>query len=135
MANEVYKVEEVTLDDGSKVLVKPSPIKILRKGTQMITELGRPDSEEEAIHSLLDIVCLCLKKQRPDFEKEEDQEDGSKRTVTNYDLMEEIFDIDTVFYVIEKDLGVKLNDPKLMEITQEQVEAMEEALKEQDSTS
>jgi hypothetical protein len=81
----------------------------------MLGKLGdpAPETDEEAIHRLLDIVCLCVKKQRPDFEKEV-EEDGVKKIVVDYDLMEELFDIEQVWYVIEKDLGVKLNDPNLL---------------------
>jgi hypothetical protein len=143
MANEIYEVEELKLDDGSVVTLKPSPIKVLRRGTQMVTELGShtdenveaAEAEENAIHDLLDIVALCLKKQRPDFEHEVELENGTKRMVTNYELMEDLFNLPDMFYVIEKDLGVKLNDPKLLEETAAQVALMAEVMKENPSES
>lgn len=115
MSNDLYEIEEITLEDGTKITLKPSTIKVLRKGTALLSTLGDPppENDEEAVHRLLDIVCLCVKKQRPDFEKEV-EEDGVKKTVVDYDLMEELFDIEQIWYVIEKDLGVKLNDPNLL---------------------
>jgi hypothetical protein len=119
MATTVYEVKELILDDGSTVTCKPANIKVLRKGQELIEHLGELTDEDDNIESLLDIVCLCLKRQRPDFEKtvEIDNEDGSKstKTVPDYEVMEELFDLETVFEVIYRFLGIKLNDPKLLE--------------------
>lgn len=134
MANTVYKVEEYELQDGSLVTLKPSNIATQRKGQEMINKLGEVGDEDDGINALLDIVCLVLKRQRPEFVKEtvEESDDGSKTTKreTNYELMEELFDLDTVFKVIELTLGVKLNDPKLIEAAA-QMAMMEQAARAQ----
>jgi len=120
MANTVYTVEEYELQDGSLVTLKPANIAVSRKGHELINKLGQnpevaegePEPEEQDdIHQLLDIVCLCLKRQRPEFETI----DKNGKKVPNYEVMEELFDLDTAFKVIEIELGVKLNDPKLLE--------------------
>ena len=107
MATTVYEVQELTLDDGSTVTCKPANIKVLRKGNELIANLGNTEDTDDGIQKLLDIVFLCLKRQKPELANE----DGTP----NYDLMEELFDMDTVFKVIEIYLGIKLNDPKLLE--------------------
>lgn len=107
MATTVYEVVELELEDGSTVTCKPANIKVLRKGNELIANLGSSEDDEDGIRSLLDIVFLCLKRQREDFALE----DGKP----NYDHMEELFDMETIFKVIEVYLGIKLNDPKLLE--------------------
>lgn len=132
MANTVYKVEEVILQDGSVVTLKPAPIKVARKGNEMINNLDKAEDEDDSIRRLLDIVCLCLKSQRADFQIEEEIEGGGKKTVTNYDLLEDLFDLETAFKVVERFLGVKLNDPKALEAMME-IQAAKE--REESSTS
>jgi hypothetical protein len=129
MATTVYTVEEYALEDGTTITLKPANIKVMRKGQELIGTLSDAEDNDDGINKLLDIVCLCLKRQRPDFEHEVEV-DGVKKTVPNYDLLEELFDLDTVFKVIEVYLGVKLNDPKLLEaaakaaVLNEQAEAL-----------
>lgn len=119
MATTVYEVQELILQDGSTITCKPANIKVMRKGNELLTNLGDAKDDEEGMSKLLDIVCLCTKKERPEFEtkSEMENEDGTKvtKTATNYDLMEDLFDLETVFKTIELFLGVKLNDPNLVE--------------------
>lgn len=119
MATTVYEVQELILDDGSTITCKPANIAVTRKGNELLAALGDVDDNDEGVYKLLDIVCLCLKRQRPDFET--DDENGKK--VTNYEVLEELFDYDTMFKVIEIFLGVKLNDPKLLEAALEMARA------------
>lgn len=129
MATTVYEVQELVLDDGSTVTCKPANIKVLRKGTEMLDLIPVPyenepdlDDNEAGIRRMLDVVVLCLKRERPEFEREvevkiktEDGEETRKKKVPDYDLLEELFDLSTMFKVIELYLGVKLNDPNLLE--------------------
>jgi len=132
MANTVYTVEEYELQDGTLVTLKPANIAVSRKGHELISKLGETEETDDGIQKLLDIICLCLKRQRPEFETEEVNDKGEKtgKKVTNYEVMEEVFDLDTAFKVIEIYLGVKLNDPKLLELAAEQA-MMEQAARAQ----
>lgn len=121
MATTVYEVQELILDDGSTITCKPANIAVTRKGNELLAALGEVDDNDEGVHRLLDIVYLCLKRQRPDFGT--DDENG--KNVANYELLEELFDYDTMFKVIEIFLGVKLNDPKLLEAALEVAKAQE----------
>jgi len=136
MATTVYEVQELVLDDNSTITCKPANIKVTRKGNELLAKLGEVDDNDEGVHALLDIVCLCLKRQREDFETDEIGDDGEKtgRKVTNYELLEELFDYDTMFKVIEIFLGVKLNDPKLVEQAME-LAAAQQVAAEQDGQS
>jgi hypothetical protein len=114
MATTVYEVSELVLQDGTSVLCKPANIKVMRKGTELLTNSVETESDDDGIDRLLDIVAVCLKNQRPEFEHEVEVE-GVRKKETNYELMYELFDMDTVFEIIHKFLGIKLNDPKLLE--------------------
>lgn len=119
MATTVYEVQELILQDGSTITCKPANIKVMRKGQELLSKLGDSEGEEDGINRLLDIVALCTKRERPEFEIEvlvdPEDEDKGKKKATNYDLMGDLFDMDTVFKVIELFLGIKLNDPKMLE--------------------
>jgi hypothetical protein len=127
MATTVYEVKELLLDDGTTITCKPAVIAVNRKGHEMLAHLDEVADNDEGIKKLLDIVCLCLKRQRPEFEVEVDATDDKGEVIkndkgkatkvkqTNYELMENIFDLETMFKVIEIYLGVKLNDPNLIE--------------------
>lgn len=129
MATTVYEVQELILDDGSAITCKPASIKVMRKGHEMIQNFGEIENDEDGLHRFLDLVCLCLKRQRPDFELEAaDPETGSK---TNYDLMEDLFDYETMFKVIHIYLGVNFADPKLLEAAAE-LAAVQKEIKEKE---
>ena len=134
MATEVYKVEEVQLDDGSTVTLKPANIKVMRKGQEMIEGLADAEDDDDGLRRLLDIVSLCLKRERPEFEvevTEKVEEDGKselvKKKVTNYDLMEELFNMPLIFKVIHSYLGINLADPKLAEAAMKMMEEQAKA--------
>lgn len=128
MATTVYDVQELILQDGSTVTCRPANIKVMRKGTEMLSELGEAEDNDDGINRLLAIVCLCTKRERPEFETDEVDDEGEKtgKKVPNYELMEDLFDMDTVFKVIELYLGVKLNDPKLLEAAAQMALAKEQ---------
>jgi hypothetical protein len=134
MATQVYSVEEVQLDDGSTVTLKPANIKVMRKGQEMINGLADVEDDDEGLRRLLDIVCLCLKRERPEFEAEvtvEEEGDEGKTTVkkkaTNYELMEELFNMPLIFQVIHSYLGINLADPKLAEAALKMMEEQAKA--------
>lgn len=102
-AQNVYEVLTVPLQDDTTVELKPANIKLLKKGTKLIGELGEAANEDEFLDRLIDIVVVMLEKQKPEWTKDRE-------------LAEDALDINTVYKVIEVTLGVKLNDPKLLEV-------------------
>lgn len=101
----IYDVVVVPLQDGTTVELKPASIKILKAGNKVLERLATAEDTDASIDVLLDTVIVCLKRQRPDLA---DPETGKA-------LAEDLFDLDTVYKVIEVFLGVKLNDPKMIE--------------------
>lgn len=100
----IYEVLTVPLQDGSTVELKPASIKLLKAGNKELDRLGEAKTTEESLDVLLDVVIALLSKQRPELAGEDGKE-----------IAEDLFDMDTVYKVIEVFLGVKLNDPKLIE--------------------
>lgn len=107
MATSIYEVLEVPLQDGRTVELKPASIALLKKGNKELQRLfdGEAETTDETLDILLDVVIVLLKKQIPELG---DKDSGKE-------MAEELFDLDTVYKVIEVFLGVKLNDPKLIE--------------------
>lgn len=104
-AQNIYDVVVIPLQDETTVELKPASIKLLKAGNKQLERLADAADTDETLDILLDTCIVLLKKQRPALA---DPENGK-------DLAEDLFDLDTVYKVIEVMLGVKLNDPKLVE--------------------
>lgn len=101
LPQNIYEVITIPLQDGSTVELKPASIKLLKAGQKELEKLTDVSTNEETLEVLLSTVVALLKKQRPEL--------------VDRELAEDLFDLDTVYKVIEVMLGVKLNDPKLIE--------------------
>ena len=104
LPQNIYETITVPLQDGTTVDLKPASIKLLKAGQkelQKLAELKSDDPAEGTLDILLDVCVVLLKRQRPEL--------------VDREVAEELFDLETVYKVIEVMLGVKLNDPKLLE--------------------
>lgn len=100
----VYETVVLPLQDGSTIECKPASIKLLKAGNKEMERLADAEDTDATIDILLDVVIVLIAKQRPELTTENGKE-----------LAEDLFDMDTVYRVIEVFLGVKLNDPNLIE--------------------
>ncbi len=96
--------------------MKPLSIKKLRKFYKKFdawTNLGKDfeGSEEEfaiaSTDALVELALFCVEVDRPDLAEKD--EDGDLKALEAFDQL-------TVFKIIEVCAGIKLNDPKLMEM-------------------
>ena len=110
MATTVYTTEEITLQDDTLVVLKPLNIKALREFMKVMEEFGQVEDEEAGLNILLDAAAVCLKKQVPEY-WDSSLNDGKGG---HSEAAEEAFDMSTVYHVLDKCGGVKLNDPNLM---------------------
>jgi hypothetical protein len=104
LPQNIYEVITVPLQDGTTVELKPASIKLLKAGQKELSKLGEvkeDDAADATLDVLLDVCVTLLKKQRPEL--------------IDREVAEELFDLETIYKVIEVMLGVKLNDPKLLE--------------------
>lgn len=101
LPQNIYEVITIPLQDGSTIELKPASIKLLKAGNKELERLTDASTNEDTLEILLDVCIAMLRKQRPEL--------------VDRELAEDLFDLDTIYKVIEVMLGVKLNDPKLLE--------------------
>jgi hypothetical protein len=106
MATTVYTIEEVSLQDDSKVTLKPLNIKNLRKFMKIMDAFGEAKTEQESFEILLDASALCLKSARPEFWNDSDDKHSED--------FEEVADMPTIYKILDVCGGIKLNDPNLL---------------------
>lgn len=100
MATQVYTAEEIKLQDGNEVTLKPLNIKNLRKFMKKWKEIEGLKDEDETVDFLIEVAQLCLSSLYKEYE--------------DLDKFEEAVDVPTVHKIIEVCGGIKLNDPELM---------------------
>ena len=101
MATKVYDIEEIELQNGSKVILKPLTIKELRKFMTVMQKAGTSQTEDETLNILIDACAVALEKQLPDLVKDRD-------------AFEDSLDIPTINRILEVCGGIKMDDPNLL---------------------
>lgn len=100
--NKVYNEEEIELQDGTQLTLRPSVIAVLRKGNKKMQEFPEQESEDEALTVLVEAAFICI----------ENQLEEEKRSL---EWAENSLDTESMYKVLEVCLGIKLNNPKLLE--------------------
>ena len=101
MATTVYDVEEIQLQNGSTVKLKPLTIKELRKFMKVIQKTQEVTSEDETLTILIEACAVALEKQLPDL-------------VKDIDAFEDTLDVPTINRILEICGGIKMDDPNLL---------------------
>ena len=101
MATTVYDVEEVKLQDGSTVQLKPLSIKQLRKFMAAMNKAQESTTEDKSLSVLIDACAIALEAQLPDLVKDREK-------------LEEALDVPTINRILEVCGGIKLDDPNLI---------------------
>ena len=101
MATTVYDVEEIELQNGARVKLKPLTIKELRKFMVAIQRTQEVTSEDETLNILIDACAVALEKQLPELVKDRD-------------ALEDALDVPTINRILEVCGGIKMDDPNLL---------------------
>ena len=101
MATTVYDVEEIQLQNGATVKLKPLTIKELRKFMQVIQKTQEVTSEDETLTILIEACAVALEKQLPELVKDND-------------AFEDTLDVPTINRILEICGGIKMDDPNLL---------------------
>ena len=104
MATTVYDISEVELSNGETLIIKPLPIKQLKKFMAVIKKMDDPDlqSEDAAMDIFVEAAMVCLEGlDKPELAKDKDK-------------FEETIEIPTMMKILEIAGGLKLNDPNLL---------------------
>ena len=106
MATTVYDVVEIKLSNDETVILKPLPIKQLKKIMSIIKEMDLPENESEdaAMEVFIKASMVCLEAVNSPLSKDKD-------------LFEEVIDTPTMMKILEVCGGLKLNDPNLLGAT------------------
>ena len=101
MANTVYDVEEVQLQNGQTAKLKPLSIAELRKFMAVMEKSKTIENENESLDILIEACGIALEKQLPDLAK-------------NKEELENALDVPTINKILEVCGGIKLDDPNLI---------------------
>jgi len=104
LATTVYDVEEIQLQNGATVKLKPLTIKELRKFMVVIQKTAEVTSEDETLTILIEACAVALEKQLPDL-------------VKDIDAFEDTLDVPTINRILEICGGIKMDDPNLLAAT------------------
>ena len=100
MATTVYDVEEIQLQNGQTIKLKPLSIKELRKFMLAIKKTADASTEDDTLNILIDACAIALEKQLPEL-------------VANREALEDALDVPTMNRILEVCGGIKLDDPNL----------------------
>lgn len=101
MATTVYNVEEIELQNGSNVKLKPLSIKALRRFMAEIQKTQLAENEDETLTILIAACGIALESQLPDL-------------VADKDKLEDALDMPTINRILDVCGGIKLDDPNLL---------------------
>ena len=101
MATTVYDVEEIELQSGDKVKLKPLSITQLRKFMAAIQKTSESQTEDETLNVLIDACAVAIEKQLPDL-------------VNDREKLEDALDVPTINRILEVCGGIKMDDPNLL---------------------
>jgi hypothetical protein len=104
LATTVYDVEEIQLQNGATVKLKPLTIKELRKFMVVIQKTAEVTSEDETLTILIEACAVALEKQLPEL-------------VKDIDAFEDTLDVPTINRILEVCGGIKMDDPNLLAAT------------------
>jgi hypothetical protein len=103
MPTVIYDVAELELENGEVILIKPLPIKTLKKFMNVIRELDaeKIKSEEDALDVFIKASMVCMEKTAPHLS--EDRE-----------AFEDAVNVPTMMKILEICGGLKMTDPNLL---------------------
>lgn len=104
-----YTVEDLDLQDGTTVTLRPLPIARLRKFMKAWEQFlaDKIESEEEAQDRLLALTLICLGSQGSQYAYDKTTNDEDEEV--GYEKAYEVFDMPTIMRVIKVCSGIDLD--------------------------
>jgi hypothetical protein len=121
MATQVYATEDITLQDGTDVTLKPLAIARLRRFMDAWREFENVDGDEGAgFDVFVNCAGIGLSDNFADkfddlYPNTEQKKKGMHLNPEYKAYLEDVLDLDSIYKVLDIAGGIKLNDPKLME--------------------
>ena len=101
MATTVYDVEEVELQDGSVLKLKPLAISRLKRFMTVMNTAQEATTEDKALEVLIDACIIVIESQYPELAKDREK-------------LEDALDVPTINRIIKICGGIDLEDPNLL---------------------
>ena len=101
MATTVYDVEEILLQNGDKVKLKPLSIFDLREFMKVMSGTDQLVTEDDTIGVLIDACAIALRAQLPELAADKEK-------------LEKALDVPTINRILEVCGGIKMDDPNLL---------------------
>lgn len=101
MATTVYDVEEVELQDGSILKLKPLAISRLKRFMTVMNTAQEATTEDKALEVLIDACTIVIESQHPELAKDREK-------------LEDALDVPTINRIIKICGGIDLEDPNLL---------------------
>lgn len=120
MATQVFTTENITLQDGSEVTLKPLPIARLRRFMEAWVKIGELKEGDDGFDVFINCCGIALEENfKGKFDAlKADKEEAAEGEFLNHEYKEylgDTLDLDTIYKILDVSGGIKLNDPKLME--------------------
>lgn len=128
MGNQVFKTEDIALQDGRDVTLKPLPILPLRYFMESWKKIGELEEGDDGFDVFVNCAGIALEKNfEGEFGDDPDSEVNGLRATAQEKkkgeflspkykaYLEGVLDLDTIYKILEVCGGIKLNDPKLMD--------------------
>lgn len=130
MANKVYTEEDIVLQDGTEVTLRPLAIGPLRKFLDAFDEFSKATSTGDGFNVYINCSGIALSKTfKDDFDALWATEAGKKKgevlSAEYKEHLEGILDLDTIFKILDVCGGIQLKaDPKALTEIQENLEEL-----------
>lgn len=131
MATTVYNQEDIVLQDGKEVTLRPLPIGRLRRFMDAWNRFADVKTDDEGFDVFLNCAGIALesefKGQFDSLKATKDQMAEGQYLSDEYkEYLEDTLDLDTIYKILEVTGGIKLNDPNLAEAAAAALAAREE---------
>lgn len=123
MASQVYTQEEISLQDGTDVVLRPLVIGRLRRFMKAWEKISGIDDEAEGFEVFVNCAGIALEnnfKGKFDTLKAtvDQQKNGEFLSPEYKEYLEDTLDLDTIYKVLDVCGGLKLNDPNLIALAE-----------------
>lgn len=122
MANQAYKKEELELQDGTVVEIRDLPIAKLKRFKAQWEKIADVNTEDddETMEVFINCCAVALEANFEDLFETLYANTKTKFLTTEYkDHLENVLDIPTIYRILDVCGGIKLDDPKLLEMVQQ----------------
>lgn len=121
MATRIYDSEEVELQDGSEVVLRPLVIGRLRRFMEAWKKFENVENDDEGFQVFLNCCGIALEDNfKGKFDtglkaSKEEKEAGEFLSEEYKEYLEEVLDLPTIYKVLEVCGNIKMADPKDLE--------------------